>query len=98
MTDLSAKIDDRTPTRRAPRPFDVRPGDEWVVQKNDDGLCRVVVDVDDECVYYRQYGSAYEQACSRATFWRWCRGAVLSFATDWAGRYAHRSAQQEPQG
>lgn len=74
--------------RRAPRPFDVRPGDEWAFQTNTGSLCRIVVDVDNERVYYRHYGSPREQDCSRATFWKWCRGAGLSYAKDWTGRAA----------
>lgn len=75
-------------TSRAMRAFDVRPGDEWAFQTNTGSLCRIVADVDDERVYYRPYGSPHEKSCLRATFWRWCRGAELSFAKDWSGRNA----------
>lgn len=85
---VASRLDRPVRRRRAPRSFDVRPGDEWVFQTNDGGLCRIVVDVDDERVYYRPYGSTREQSCARATFWKWCRGAGLSFATDWTGRDA----------
>ena len=59
--------------------FDVRTGDVWVLLTNTGGISREVTGVDDTNVYYRPYGSPYEQECKRATFRRWCRGAGLEY-------------------
>lgn len=66
--------------------FDIRVGDQWGYISNNGNITRTITDVDDERIYYRPYGSPYEQSCLRSTFRRWWKGAVLEFATDWEGR------------
>jgi hypothetical protein len=73
--------------KRSKRVFDVRVGDVWVFLTNTTTLSREIVGIDDpSCrrpyIYYRTYGSPYEQACLFSTFRRWWRGARLEFCTE----------------
>lgn len=72
--------------KKRARVFDIRVGDEWVFLTNTGGISRTITDMDDERIYYKPYGSPYEESCLRATFRRWWHGASLEFATDWTNR------------